>query len=97
MTDYQPAYKHVEEVTPDEWQIVHYNYMKSAEALDEGVDMIVQHLEQDDDCSGPWCAPKPLVPWMDQFCEGQKTILLHQAMYRLAMLEAKIGGKETGK
>lgn len=88
-----PKFKRAKDVTSEEWEIVHYNYIKSAECLDEGVDMIVEHLEQDEDCSGPWCAPGSLIPWFDQFDEGQKTILLHQAMYRLAMLEAKIDGK----
>jgi hypothetical protein len=80
-----------EDITEQEWQVVHANFLRAAYELDELVDLLKGHLEATEgSCSGPWCAPAPMIQRIEIYNNHQLAILLHQAIYRLGLLEAKV-------
>lgn len=78
-----------EDITPEQWKIIHANYIKGGEVLDTHVDAMRRHLEEGG-CTGPWCSGPEVNKLFDLLSPQQKDILLQQAVYRLAFMEARI-------
>ena len=91
MNDRRPP----EALTAQEWKLVHHNYVRGAEVLDELVRLLAAHIEEGG-CTGPWCEPPEFAQVMNRLTSGQQQIVAHQAMYRLAMLEAGLNPKDIG-
>lgn len=81
-----------ESLTAEEWHLVHQNYVRGAEALDALVRLLADHIDEGG-CTGPWCEPPEFAQMLNRLTSGQQQIVAHQAMYRLAMLEAGLEPK----
>lgn len=87
MTD--SSYIDPENITPEQWKVIHANYVKGGEVLDSHVVAMRLHIEEGG-CTGPWCSGPEVNKMFDLLTSQQRDILLQQAVYRLAFLEARV-------
>ena len=89
-TDHVP-YVSVDELSEDEWNMVHSNFLRGAQELDLLIDAMKRHFEAaNGNCSGPWCAPPEMIMQMEDYSIQQLALLLHQAVYRLGIQDAEV-------